>query len=244
MGAKTCADFLCEGRIDSEEACFLFALCNHPSPMFLAGFVYPMFAAQLPLSYFLCSVYGTLLLLSIPAGRIYLPKKGIAAGSTEKKSERTKGSSNPSASTSPELFDEAILMSAEILIKIGGYLIFYSILILTIQSTVLLPDPIRLFLCAILEITTGIRTVQSRLPFPFSAIAATAVFSFGGFSALSQTHAVIKKAAGLSIRQYLLWKIAHALFSAAAMTALTGAFPILFRRLYSLFPALQLPLSR
>lgn len=38
MGAKTCADFLAEGRLSSSEAKFLFALCNHPSPMFLAGF--------------------------------------------------------------------------------------------------------------------------------------------------------------------------------------------------------------
>ena len=37
MGAKTCADFLAERRLSSSEAKFLFALCNHPSPMFLAG---------------------------------------------------------------------------------------------------------------------------------------------------------------------------------------------------------------
>ena len=44
MGAKTCADFLTE-RISPGEARFLFALCNHQSPMFLTGFVFPMFAA-------------------------------------------------------------------------------------------------------------------------------------------------------------------------------------------------------
>ena len=55
MGAKTCADFLAERRLSSSEAKFLFALCNHPSPMFLAGFVYPMFAAQLPLFCFVRS---------------------------------------------------------------------------------------------------------------------------------------------------------------------------------------------
>ena len=71
MGAKTCADFLAEGRLSSSEAKFLFALCNHPSPMFLAGFVYPMFAAQLPLLCFVFAIYMPLLLLAIPAHFIY-----------------------------------------------------------------------------------------------------------------------------------------------------------------------------
>ena len=71
MGAKTCADFLAERRLSSSEAKFLFALCNHPSPMFLAGFVYPMFAAQLPLLCFVFAIYMPLLLLAIPAHFIY-----------------------------------------------------------------------------------------------------------------------------------------------------------------------------
>ena len=65
MGAKTCADFLAERRLSSSEAKFLFALCNHPSPMFLAGFVYPMFAAQLPLFCFVFAIYILLKLLII-----------------------------------------------------------------------------------------------------------------------------------------------------------------------------------
>ena len=72
MGAKTCADFLAERRLSSSEAKFLFALCNHPSPMFLAGFVYPMFAAQLPLFCFVFAIYTPLLLLAIPACKFRL----------------------------------------------------------------------------------------------------------------------------------------------------------------------------
>ena len=136
--------------------------------------------------------------------------------------------------------------SAEILVKIGGYLIFYSILILVIRNTPEIPAPARLFFSGAMEITTGIRTVSDSLTYPYSAIAAAAIFSFGGFSAMSQTNAVIRihrsssgsagrtiscggrqnsvheKTAGLSIRQYLLWKIAHASLTAAVMAVLTG----------------------
>ena len=289
MGAKTCADLYAEGRISSGEAKFLFALCNHPSPMFLAGFVCPMFASQVPLSYFVFSIYAPLLLLAVPASLIYrrehartsFPASFTARAQT-KYSAITLNAAimtpddpsvnrltrptialnaaimNPDAPSVSRLtrptitFDAAIINSAEILVKIGGYLIFYSILILVVRNTPRIPAPVRLFLCGSLEITTGIRTVHDSLPYPVSAVAAAAIFSFGGFSALSQTNAVIqsgkshqnfpadkeesspvhgnfplnnkriKKTAGLSIRQYLLWKIAHSALAAAFMAALTG----------------------
>lgn len=244
MGAKTCADFLTEKRISPGEARFLFALCNHPSPMFLTGFVYPMFAAHIPLSSFVFAIYMPLLLLAIPAYRIYQTTSPCH-------SDVPFSSCNPKfgdASGSVFSLDTAILDSAEILVKIGGYLVFYSILILVIQNTHGIPDPVRLFFSGVLEITTGIRSVSDSLPYPYSAIAAAAIFSFGGFSAMSQTNAVLRlhrssaetaataapnvflqnslyrteKTAGLSIRQYLLWKIAHAALTAAIMAVLTG----------------------
>lgn len=236
MGAKTCADFLSEGRIKPGEAKFLFALCNHPSPMFLAGFVYPMFAGQIPLSCFVLAIYAPLPLLAVPAYLIYRKKPDTAS---PVKSIRQSDCFLP--------LDTAILNSAEILVKIGGYLIFYSILILVIRNTSRIPTPFQLFFSGALEITTGIRTVSNSLTYPYSVIAAAAIFSFGGFSAVSQTDAVIRlrrsstaaagntvsdgfpqnsvyeKTAGLSIRQYLLWKIAHAVLTAAIMAVLTGA---------------------
>ena len=156
MGAKTCADFLTEKRISPGEARFLFALCNHPSPMFLTGFVYPMFAARIPLSSFVFAIYMPLLLLAIPAYRIY-------QNASPRHSDVPFSSCNPKfgdASGSVFSLDTAILDSAEILVKIGGYLIFYSILILVIQNTHGIPNPVRLFFSGVLEITTGIRSVS------------------------------------------------------------------------------------
>ncbi len=258
MGAKTCADFLAEGRLGPSEAKLLFALCNHPSPMFLAGFVYPMFAAQIPLSYFVLAIYTPLLLLAVPAHLIYrapfcskpmqknfgIFKRRPTLNSANTFSSKPTRSDNSSSSPLP--LDTAILNSAELLVKIGGYLVFYSILILVIRNTPEIPVSVRLFFSGALEITTGIRAVSGSLTYPYSAIAAAAIFSFGGFSAMSQTNAVIQmdrspsesvstafscdtpqsftheKTAGLSIRQYLLWKIAHASLTAAFMAVLTG----------------------
>ena len=270
MGAKTCADLLREKRIAPGEARFLFALCNHPSPMFLAGFVYPLFSGKLPLSYFIFAIYAPLFLLAFPAHWIYRRSSDSETSSHSKLPRENSGRSHqasiqdPAATVSPGFpepdrssgcagtLDTAILNSAEILVKIGGYLVFYSILILVVQSTPMIPAPVRLFLSGVLEITTGIHVISDSLTYPGSAIAAAAVFAFGGFSAVSQTNAVIrvcepssssfkdpasrgfsqsfahKKTAGLSIRQYLLWKTAHASLTAAIMAALTGVlrFPV------------------
>ena len=252
MGAKTCADFLAERRLSSSEAKFLFALCNHPSPMFLAGFVYPMFAAQLPLFCFVFAIYMPLLLLAIPAHFIYhapFSPESIPENSGISQQHPTPNSANAFSSKhtrSDKSSSSALSLDAAILVKIGGYLIFYSILILVIRNTPEIPAPARLFFSGAMEITTGIRTVSDSLTYPYSAIAAAAIFSFGGFSAMSQTNAVIRihrsssgsagrtvscggrqnsvheKTAGLSIRQYLLWKIAHASLTAAVMAVLTG----------------------
>ena len=165
MGAKTCADFLAERRLSSSEAKFLFALCNHPSPMFLAGFVYPMFAAQLPLLCFVFAIYMPLLLLAIPAHFIYhapFSPESIPENSGISQQHPTPNSANAfsskhtrsdKSSSSALSLDAAILNSAEILVKIGGYLIFYSILILVIRNTPEIPAPARLFFSGAMEIT-------------------------------------------------------------------------------------------
>ena len=130
MGAKTCADFLAERRLSSSEAKFLFALCNHPSPMFLAGFVYPMFAAQLPLLCFVFAIYMPLLLLAIPAHFIYhapFSPESIPENSGISQQHPTPNSANAfsskhtrsdKSSSSALSLDAAILNSAEILVKI------------------------------------------------------------------------------------------------------------------------------
>lgn len=107
--------------------------------MFLAGFVYPMFAAQLPLLCFVFAIYMPLLLLAIPAHFIYhapFSPESIPENSGISQQHPTLNSANAfsskhtrsdKSSSSVLSLDAAILNSAEILVKIGGYLVFYSI---------------------------------------------------------------------------------------------------------------------
>ena len=73
--------------------------------------------------------------------------------------------------------------------------------------------------------TTGIRELAAALPYPYSAAAACASLTFGGLSGIFQTKAALgalaqKKKAGLSIRQYCVWKLLYACLAAAILLAL------------------------
>ena len=112
--------------------------------------------------------------------------------------------------------------------KIGLYIMLFSILSLYLFKLPL-PGPVILkpALMGLLEITTGIQTICEHTSGLTGLLLVTASVAFGGISGIFQTRSVLtmhsgRKNAGLSIRQYLLWKIAHASLTAAVMAVLTG----------------------
>ena len=231
MGAKTCGDFVREGKLSVQEGRFLMTICNHPSPMFLLGFVCPLFEAGMHPSRLLLSIYLPLLPLAALAKRIYFPVLPAPASS----------GSRQQIQTAPPL-DTAILAAAEILCRIGGYLMLFSIVIVFFRRALWPPASLRIFLMGAMEMTTGVREVSASLPFPDSGTAAAAILAFGGICGIFQTRAVTasgwpeekkrrtddggsspkdrggrtedKKIAGLSIRQYILWKLLHSALAA------------------------------
>ena len=231
MGAKTCADFLSRGQISLKEGKFLMAVCNHASPMFLLGYVYPLFHGNLPLWKLLAAVYGPALLLALPARLLYrngapTGKKPKMQGIAEPQEIPEPNFPSPAKSNPGNLSaDEAILASVEVLCRIGGLLILFSIAVEFLRCAGQLPAGLRLFLMGTMEMTTGIRTLAAALPFPYSAAAACASLTFGGLSGILQTKAALgalaqKKKAGLSIRQYCAWKLLYACLTAAILLTL------------------------
>lgn len=212
MGAKTCADFVNEGRISLAEGKFLLAICNHPSPMFILGYMYSFFAHEFEIWELLICVYLPVILLAILAKIIYFSKPEESVfGRTD----------NQSQATGCLSIDNTILSAVEILCKIGGYLVLFSILIIFIKNTPQIPTPVRIFTTGLLEMTTGIRELTESLNSEHAWIFSIAALTFGGFSGIFQTNAVLsphtsdnEKKAGLSIRPYFLWKLAHAVCSA------------------------------
>ena len=231
MGTAVSVQALENGLISRKEAQLLSGVCNHASPMFLLGYVYPLFHGNLPLWKLLAAVYGPALLLALPARLLY--RNGAPTGRKPKMQgiaelQEIPGPNPPSPNQSNPgnlSADEAILSSVEVLCRIGGLLILFSIAVEFLRGARQLPAGLRLFLMGAMEMTTGIRELAAALPYPYSAAAACASLTFGGLSGIFQTKAALgalaqKKKAGLSIRQYCAWKLLYACLTAAILLTL------------------------
>lgn len=224
MGAKTCADFAGQGRISASEGRFLLSVCNQPSPMFLLGYAAPFLADCVKIPALLISMYAPLPFLAYLAYRIE-KHRNRTKPEAQMPDTRPKPDTGAKSEISP---DDSILSAAEILCKIGGYLVFFSILIVFLRHTAFLPAKARLCLTGILEMTTGVRELASGASFPVKWIGIPAVLAFGGLSGLFQTASVLQngeKKTGLSVRSCLLWKMAHAALSAGTAALLWIIFP-------------------
>lgn len=249
MGAKTTADFLREGKIKANEGKRLLAIAGCPSPMFVAGYVRSHLDGTVPFFLVAFSLYIPVILLGFLVQVFYRDKKkgrnetsviysvkvrhmasrpaGIPAGAAEDRTaaDRTVGASMgtpadvPPAKSQP--FDEIMMSSLEIMVKIGGYIMLYSILARFICGSGLIPEPVKPLLTGFVEMTTGIDNVSRSLSGLPAALVILFSAAFGGLSGVSQTNTVIKNA-GLSIRHYVLWKLVHASFACFILILLSS----------------------
>ena len=206
IGAKLSGELYQKGVLSYRSAVFFSGFTNNASPMFVIYFVGGsllhlgneryVFYLLLLVSSFLGSFCTWFLLRRNPANTHFLPKSAEKKESTD----------------SLSLFDQFDLElnhSAELLIKIGCYILVFSVLTSFLKQTVFFgPLPTSL-LCGILEITTGNHLLcQSLADSPIKTALSLAITSFGGLCAMAQTNSVIQKN-GLSI----FWYAGSKLFS-------------------------------
>ena len=213
MGAKTTSDFLDQGRLSVQEGKYLLAISNHPSPMFVLGYVMaqialiPSMASPCPLWAVLAALYLPILPISILARCCYHYNR------------QTREEACPlAAQAAPEKtacfsFDTHMMSCFETMVKIGGYIMLFSILALYLTVFPFqMPPLLRPALLGSVEITTGIQMIASSVPGSMGALLIIGSAAFGGFSGIFQTKSVLKNA-GLSIRHYMLWKMLHSALS-------------------------------
>lgn len=144
---------------------------------------------------------GVPMLMSFPFRRYYLKGKK-AFSSPEESSDPARGRLNFS------VFDRCMMNSFEGIVKVGGYIIFFSILIALFEKagsnpalTVLLPS---------LEVTNGILRIHQTFPglatgYPLIL----GLTTFGGFCSLAQTQCMVE-GTGLSVSVYFIQKLTAA----------------------------------
>lgn len=198
MGARNCSDFMDNKRISEKEGKYLLAICNHPSPMFLLGYAASSLPSSVPVWLLLASLYLPIFPISWAARSFY----GIKGPNR----------SLPVVKDSPLSFDDSLMDSCEVMVKIGGYIMLFSILALYITKLPInLPEQKAVFL-GFVEMTTGIKAISEVYSGSPGGLWIGAITAFGGLSGIFQTKSVIKNA-GLSIRHYVAWKALHSLLA-------------------------------
>ena len=202
MGARLTGDMYRQHRISREEAVYLLTFANQSSPMFLSTYVvlHGLGDSTLTLPVFVifyASAFLTSLVFRIRSRRFGLPP------SKPKKEV-------PEQTSYGNLLDTSIMNGFEIITRLGGYIILFSILAGIVLQ---LPAPLHTaapFLSGLTEITTGIHTISgTTLPLQVKFTAIVCCTAFGGFSTVAQTSCMLN-GTGLSIFTYLKGKLVNA----------------------------------
>lgn len=203
MGAKVTGDLLRTGRISRNEACYLLSFCNNTSPAFIMNFIIWKTLGQeaLTVPSFLI-LFGVPVLLSFLFRRFYL--QGEKSFRSPEKTGRQPGGTLDFAA-----FDSCMMDSFEGIVKVGGYIISFSILIALLGKF----KDVFIFKAVLpsLEITNGIVMLHSSIADPvLSYPLIMGLTSFGGFCSIAQTNCMLR-GTGISIFPYIAQKLAASL---------------------------------
>lgn len=216
IGAKTTADLVIAKKIPKNEGQFLISLCNNASPMFIMGYIA---ITQLKLPYIKYALFLIIYASAIISAFIFryfaLHNKPILAAASLSKYHQNTYEAKIASINAPvenshfsfEILDETIMNGFDVITKIGGYIILFSILAHIINEIGPEANCIKPFIMGIIEITNGISQVcQSDISNYTKIVLVAVLTSFGGLSGMAQTKSVLGES-GLSIFSYLIVKI-------------------------------------
>ena len=204
--------FLCgyhARQISKAEASYLLSFCNNTSPAFLIHYIVLGYF-QNPRLIFpsVLILYGTPILLTF----FFRIKKHFASSNTTDITSPFTISKIPSCS-----LDFCLMDSSEAIVKIGGYIILFSVILNLLQKLPLSHPFYQLFLLPSLELTNGCallnKTITAQtipLSFPIYYSLCMGHTAFGGWCALFQTGSMIN-GSGLSLNSYARKKLVTAL---------------------------------
>lgn len=210
-GAAILAGLIKENRLTVPEGQFFLSFTNNASPVFILHYVSSILLSSpdKALFYWCVCVLSSVLsaFLLCPPRKWKASQKNSPASQPVNRRQSQPAKAAPSVSvrfsSSFGFLDDSITETAAILVKIGGYIILFSILNGMLLLLPFIPDFPKILCSGFLEMTTGLKLLAAC---PLSPEARTVLSlmlcSFGGLSTLAQTQGVIK-GSGLSIHTCL-----------------------------------------
>ena len=200
MGAKVSADLVRAGRITEQEASYLLSFVNNTSPAFIINFIVWKSLGRKDL------IAPTLIiLLFVPCLMSQVFRRYYLKGTLHFKNAGTNADARRKFDL--RLVDSCMADSFDAILKVGGYIILFSILISLLAEIFVNRGPFFLILAS-LEITNGIRMITETFADPvLSYPLVLGLTSFGGLCAAAQTSSMLE-GTGLKMLPYLIEKLA------------------------------------
>lgn len=202
MGAKCVDDMYSRGKISRDEATWLLAFCNNIGPVYFVSFALPLMGCK-PLLPYVFGMYGLPLLYGLILR--YTRFSSIGTGARLGQSALSMPAAAPMGLF--KALNESIYASLQSILMLGGYMVFFNLLMLLPR---LYAGKMLLYVAPLLEITGGLKLLSDKNPF-YSLLA----LPFGGLSCIAQTYSCIG-GRDLSIGEYVWHKL--------ILTALTGIY--------------------
>ena len=210
MGAKSTADLTADNKISFKEGSFLLNMCNNSSPVFIMNFV-AINQLKLPrIKYALFAIVYASSIISALLYRFICQRMKASDTNNEAlwlKQTTLHATSHKQISFRYDIVDGCIMNGFEVITKIGGYIILFSILAQILNQIIPGSSIAKASFMGILEITTGVSQVcKSNADIQMKIVLAAVLTSFGGLSGMAQTKSVLGNTR-LSIKSYFIVKL-------------------------------------
>ena len=204
MGAKITADLIRNQSISVEEGTYLLSFCNNTSPIFIMNFlVWKTLDRKELLLPSLVILLGTPVVMSFPFRKIYKSGRKRGGGRNTLGMQRNYIMKKKSV-------ESCMMDSFETIVKVGGYLIIFSVLLELAEQTGQKNIAATLLLST-LEVTNGILMIAKRFPEISTAYPLLiGLTSMGGICSMAQTQSMIR-GTGLKLSDYIIQKLATAM---------------------------------
>ncbi len=205
MGAKVINDLYEDNLISIKEAKYLLSFCNNTSPMFIVSFfLLQILENRSLLIPVLLSLYLAPLIVSCFTKRLYKVNGEEMYFSQSNIPVKHRFSFL--------LLDEVIMEGITLILKIGGYIMLFSIFISLSFSFFSTYLPFFTYFIPLLEITNGLELYKSLTNGTTSFLFMIFLVSFGGFCSVGQTRCVLKSSE-FKLNAYFTQKIITAIIA-------------------------------
>lgn len=191
MGLKTVAELKASKQLTKRQASLLISFANQPGPMFILGYALPMCDPDRNYSEsFLIAFYGSVILTAL----FFAAWQQISAKRVQEVTDIVSSTVEVISVNRPSffrVFEDTILSSMITLTKIGGYMMFFSLITALLKASFPTHPDIILVCGGLMEMTSGISETII-LPEFIKPYFVLGFISFGGLCVTAQSFSLGK----------------------------------------------------